>query len=208
MTENTPKEIELEPLSIELLNLELQELLQQEIDWRNSLIGIAEHMLGKRMYMAENIPIKNLTLLERNPRKITKDQMAKLCKSIEEDSAFLKNRPILVNFVDGKNIVYAGNQRVRAAKMLKMKDIPCIIEKDLPEELVRKRIILDNKTFGSFDYDILANEYEIDLLLECGFEADDLIGPLQDIDASDIGEEKDDKDKKIKKCPHCDGILN
>jgi len=156
--------------------------------------------------MTENIAIKNLTLLERNPRKITKEQMVKLCKSIEEDPAFLQNRPVLVNYVDGKNIVYAGNQRVRAAKQLKMKTIPCIIEKDLPEDLVRKRIILDNKTYGIFDFDILANEYEIDLLLDCGFDASDLVGPVHEIDDSDIDEEKT-KEKAAKTCPHCNGLL-
>jgi ParB-like chromosome segregation protein Spo0J len=156
--------------------------------------------------MIESIPLKNLTLLERNPRKITKEQMAKLCKSIEDDPAFLRNRPVLVNCVEGKNIVYAGNQRVRAAKQLKLKEIPCIIEKDLPEELVRKRIVLDNKTYGEWDWDILANEFDVDVLLDCGFEASDLIGPVQEIDADDIDKEKS-KDKAAKTCPHCNGLL-
>lgn len=156
--------------------------------------------------MTEEVPIKNLTLLERNPRKITKEQMVKLCKSIEEDPQLLHNRPVLVNFVDGKYIVYAGNQRVRAAKMLKMKTIPCIIEKDLSHELVSQRIIKDNKTYGEFDWDILANEYDIDLLLNCGFEPDDLVGTVQEINTNGIDEEKKE-DKKIKTCPHCSGIL-
>lgn len=156
--------------------------------------------------MTENISIKNLTLLERNPRKITKEQMAKLCKSIQDDPEFLRNRPVLVNCVEGKNIVYAGNQRVRAAKQLKMKEIPCIIERDLPEELVRKRIILDNKTYGEWDFDILANEFDIDVLLDCGFEASDLIGPIQEIDSDDIDGGKS-KEKAAKTCPHCNGVL-
>lgn len=159
------------------------------------------------MMTIELVPIKHLTLLERNPRKISKEQMNKLCKSIEEDLDFLHNRPILVNLQDGKHIVYAGNQRVRAAKTLKMKEIPCIIEKDLPHEVVQKRILKDNKTYGDFDWDILANEYEIDILLDCGFEADDLIGSVQDIDTGDIGEDKEKEKKASKTCPHCNGIL-
>ena len=87
-----------------------------------------------------------------------------------------------------------------------MKEIACIIEKDLPQELVRQRILKDNKTYGEFDWDILANEFEIDMLLDCGFEADDLVGAVQEIDTNGIDEEKEE-DKKIKKCPHCNGIL-
>jgi ParB-like chromosome segregation protein Spo0J len=150
--------------------------------------------------MIENIPIKNLTLLERNPRKITKDQMQKLCKSIEEDPDFLQKRPILVNCVDGKNIVYAGNQRVRAAKQLKMKEIPCIIDKDLPNDLMRKRVVLDNKSFGEWDFDILANEFEIDVLIDCGFNAEELIGHSDEEESS---EPKEGKAKSQVKCPNC-----
>ena len=157
--------------------------------------------------MIENFLIKNLTLLERNPRKITKEQMDKLCKSITDDPDFLKSRPILVNYTDGKHIVYAGNQRVRAAKLLKMKGIPCIVEKDLDPEIVRKRVVLDNKTFGEWDFDILANEFDVDMLIDCGFSAEDLIGPIQDIESPDIDKENSE-DKKVKKCPHCDGILS
>jgi ParB-like chromosome segregation protein Spo0J len=150
----------------------------------------------------ENFPIKQLTLLEGNPRKISKEQMNKLCKSIAEDPVFLYHRPILVNLRDGKYIVYAGNQRVRAAKSLKMKEIPCIIEKDLAEPLMRQRIIKDNKTYGEFDFDILANEWDIDVLIDCGFDPNELIGPIDD----DKESQSDPKGKKAKdpsKCPKC-----
>ena len=153
--------------------------------------------------MVEEIPLKSLTLLENNPRKITKDQMTKLCSSIQEDPDFLFKRPVLVNLVDGKHIVYAGNQRVRAAKQLKMKTIPCIIDKDVSEELMKMRVIKDNKTYGEFDFDVLANEWDISTLLDCGFEPKDLIGPDSDIE--DLGSQDETKKKKGKKiiCPNC-----
>jgi hypothetical protein len=154
--------------------------------------------------MIEEIPLKNLTLLERNPRKITKDQMSKLCSSIQEDPDFLFKRPVLVNHVEGKYIVYAGNQRVRAAKQLKMKTIPCFVDTYLTEDVMMKRVIKDNKTFGEFDFDMLANEFEIDILLECGFDAKDLIGSEgDDIDSLESADEpKKSKEKKIS-CPNC-----
>lgn len=152
----------------------------------------------------ELIPISKLKLLERNPRKITKDQMEKLCKSIESDPEFLNARPVLVNltYSDDKPIytVYAGNQRVRAAKKLKMKEIPCIVEQDIDEEKLKKRILLDNKTFGEFDFDILANEWDIEVLLDCGFNAEELIGDLSNV--SDDPRAEDDKEEG-KVCDKC-----
>lgn len=152
--------------------------------------------------MTEDFPLKNLTLLENNPRRISKEQMEKLCKSMQDDPDFLKSRPVLVNLVEGKHIVYAGNQRVRAAKQLKMDTIPCIIENDLPDDAVRKRILLDNKTFGEFDWDILANEWDVDVLLDCGFSANDLIGFDNDDETEDTSEKKKGKKTKLT-CPNC-----
>ena len=163
----------------------------------------------------EFIPISKLRLLDRNPRTISKDAMEKLCKSIKDDPEFLKARPVLVNKTcvypilnvqDEKNykkidtyIVYAGNQRVRAAKKLKMKEIPCIVENDLCPEIMKKRTILDNKTFGEFDFDMLANEYDIEMLLDCGFNAEEILGDMSDT----LGEDIKGGKKKCKICPKC-----
>lgn len=154
------------------------------------------------MTKVSEIEISRLSLLEHNPRKITREQLDNLCKSIKKDPEFLNLRPILVNH-DTKTeqfVVYAGNQRVRAAKKLKMKTIPCIIEKDLSEETIRERIIKDNKTYGEFDIDMLANEWDTEILLECGFEAKDLAFYQENI--IDMNEELD-KPKKTKTCPSC-----
>lgn len=153
----------------------------------------------------QNISIKSLVLLENNPRTISKDQFGKLCKSIEDDPDFLLKRPVLVNCVDGINHVYAGNQRVRAAKKLKMKDIPCIIDNNLDENLLQKRIIQDNRHFGQFDFDLLANNFDLNLLLDCGFSLDELqIGADDEIESDGQAE---DKKKKEDICPHCGGNI-
>ena len=142
------------------------------------------------MLSIDSIPIKDLTLLERNPRKITKDQFDKLCKSIQIDPNFLFNRPVLVNNSKNKLIVYAGNQRVKAAKKMGWKDIPCIIENDLSEDLMKERIIKDNKHYGEFDFDILANEWDLDVLLDSGFSAEEIVGSIQDIESVEKSEDK------------------
>ncbi len=127
------------------------------------------------------VPIKDLTLLERNPRKITSEQIMNLCKSLQEDPSYFERRPVLVNKVGDTLHVYAGNQRVQAAKKLKMKTVPCIIDEDLPEHLLKQRIIKDNKTYGFFDFDMLANEWDIDILLDSGFTPSELtLHPIED----------------------------
>lgn len=154
----------------------------------------------------EYIKIADLVLLERNPRKITKDQFKKLCKSLEEDAKFLEARPILVNRIEGKSIVYAGNQRVQAAKKLKWKEVPCIVESDLDEKTIKSRIIKDNLHYGEFDYDILYADYEIQMLEDSGFTPEQLTGDCGDI--IDLGcdgekEGKKNKQKSLTCCPNC-----
>jgi len=151
------------------------------------------------------IPISKLTLLENNPRSIKKEQMEKLVKSIQEDPDFIWSRPILVNHIVESNtmVVYAGNQRVRAAKKLKWKEIPCIIEENLSEDLMKKRVIKDNKTYGEFDFDVLAGDYDVDILLDCGFEEKDLgffNEIIEEIESNDEGKEKP---KQLTMCPSC-----
>jgi ParB-like chromosome segregation protein Spo0J len=153
----------------------------------------------------EYIPISKLKLLERNPRRITKEQMTKLENSLKNDPEFLNCRPILVNDNNGTLEVYAGNQRVRAAKKLKWKEVPCIIEKDLDPEVMKARTIKDNFHAGTFDYDLLSCDYDIDMLLDCGFTTEQL---EIDVDIIDIEEKnKESKESKGKSCPHCGGII-
>ena len=108
--------------------------------------------------------------------------MQKLCESLTDDPDFLQKRPVLVNLVDSKYNVYGGNQRVRAAKQLGWKTIPCDVDENLSEKLMKDRVIKDNKTFGDFDYDLLANEYEIPDLLKAGFTPNELAIDIKTIE--------------------------
>lgn len=139
------------------------------------------------------IPVSQLELLEKNPRRISRAQMQKLCESLEEDPSFMEKRPVLVNRKDGKKIVYAGNQRVRAAKKLGWKEINCDIDDDLDEKTMRSRILKDNKTFGEFDYEMLANEWDVDELIKGGFTPEEL--------SFESSIEKEEAESE--KCPTC-----
>jgi hypothetical protein len=155
-----------------------------------------------------NVKISKLKLLEKNPRKIDKIQFEKLCKSLQDDPQFLQNRPVLIHKHENQLHVYAGNQRVRAAKKLGWKDIPCIIEENLSEEIIKARTIKDNKTYGEFDFDILANEFDMETLFDAGFTAADFDlseKSIEEIKENDTPFEETDTKKMITcpKCMHC-----
>jgi ParB-like chromosome segregation protein Spo0J len=114
------------------------------------------------------IPISKLKSNEQNPRKIVKSQFEKLCKNIQEDPEFFAMRPCLVNETEEGMLVYAGNQRLQAAKKLKLKEVPCLIAKNVPQETIKKRILLDNIHHGEHDYDMLSSLYEADELIGMG----------------------------------------
>lgn len=151
------------------------------------------------------IPIKKLNLPESNPRTITKHAMNKLIASIESDPDFLFCRPILAyEGIDGLE-VYAGSQRVRAAKKLGCDVVPCIISSKVNEQTIKQRVIKDNHHYGKDDYDSLANNYEIDDLLCAGLTEQELAINSDPLDSKYLPSEDGVKEskKKLKSCPNC-----
>lgn len=140
----------------------------------------------------EHVSLSKLKFYEKNPRKINKVQFEKLCNNILSDSTFFSMRPCLVNVVDGKNIIYAGNQRARAAKKLGFKTVPCIVSENIDEEIMKKRIVLDNLHHGEFDYEMLSSDYDIPDLIELGMTEKDM-GIISEIEAEQVEEDSDEE---------------
>ncbi len=162
--------------------------------------------------MIQFIEIDKLTLLDNNPRRITKDQFEKLKKSLKEDPEFFGLRPCLVNKVGDTLIVYAGNQRVRAAYKLKWKEVPCIIEEDVSKARMDSRVLRDNLHYGEFDMDLTNALYDIDLLLDCGFTPEMLTGDYGNLkETISESSQKESNQEGVKNgnktCPHCGELL-
>jgi DNA modification methylase len=123
----------------------------------------------------EELLISNLTLLDTNPRQVRKGAIERLAKSIssERGKSLFNKRPCLVNKRDGKLIVYAGNQRLRAAQSLGWKTVPCIVE-EITLEQEREETIKDNLVIGEWDDDLLANHFDIEELTDWGMDLSDL----------------------------------
>lgn len=110
--------------------------------------------------------IAELKPAEYNPRRLTDAQYKHLRKSMEE----LGDLGVaVVNMHTGReNVIIAGHQRIRVAKDMGRKTFPCI-EVDFPPEKEKKANLRLNKTGGEWDFDALANAFEIEELLEEGF---------------------------------------
>jgi DNA modification methylase len=121
-----------------------------------------------------------------NPRTISSEKFEKLVKSIKDFPEMLKLRPIVVN---NDMIVLGGNMRLRACKEAGLKEVSIIKAEDLTPEQQKEFIIKDNVGFGTWDWDILANEWDADEITEWGldipnFEVEQLAAEEDDFDTT------------------------
>lgn len=96
-----------------------------------------------------------------NPRGWTKEEVARLQRSIQETPSLLEARGLIVYPLGDKFVVLGGNLRLCAAKALGLKEVPCIVyPKDTPLQTLKEVALKDNGSFGMWDYDALANEWD------------------------------------------------
>jgi ParB-like chromosome segregation protein Spo0J len=114
-----------------------------------------------------NKKISTLIHPDYNPRQISEKQFEQLKTSLKSFNAV---EPAVINIHSGReNIIIGGNQRIRAAQALGWIEFPCV-EIDLEEERERELCVRLNLNTGSFDFDMLANNFDNIDLKEWGFE--------------------------------------
>ena len=111
----------------------------------------------------EKIKINKLKPNPNNPRTINKNKFERLKKSISQFPKMLEIRPIVV---DENLMVIGGNMRLKALKDLGIKETFYIQQKDLTDDQKKQFVIKDNASFGDWDWDILANEWNNKDLLD------------------------------------------
>lgn len=102
-----------------------------------------------------NIELKKIKQYEKNPRK-NDEAVGPVAESIKE---FGFKCPIIL---DKDNVIIAGHTRYKAAKQLKLKEVPCIVADDLTEEQIKAFRLADNKVgeIAEWDFDLLNMELE------------------------------------------------
>jgi hypothetical protein len=129
----------------------------------------------------EKVKVSSLRPSPKNPRLIKNDKFKKLVRSIQEFPDMLKLRPIIV---DEDSVVLGGNMRLKACIEAKVKEvyIERLTKKSVEasnkkygtsytyQERCDEFMIKDNSGFGDWDWDILANEWDTDLLGDWGLD--------------------------------------
>ena len=120
------------------------------------------------------VDIKQVKTNPKNPRVIKDDKFKKLVKSIQEFPDMLNKRPLVCfTDTDGKYVVLGGNMRLKACNELKLTEIPIILADEWTEEQKNEFLIKDNVGFGEWDWDDLANEWDVEKLEEWGLDLPD-----------------------------------
>ena len=117
--------------------------------------------------------------LPTNPRQWTSGDIDKIAASLRETPELFEARPVLVIPHGGKYVILGGNLRYEGARKNKEKEVPAIIfPEDTPPEKLREIVVKDNGSFGAWDYDALANEWDSLPLSDWGVPAWNTEGPL------------------------------
>jgi DNA modification methylase len=117
-----------------------------------------------------NTTLTKLSAIKRNPnnpRVLQDEKLVKLVKSIKDFPQMLEIRPIVVN---DDMVVLGGNMRLKACKEAGLTEVPVIKASDLTEDQQREFIIKDNVGFGEWDWELLQDEWDTDLLDEWGLD--------------------------------------
>ena len=117
--------------------------------------------------MKKQIDVKNIKENPENPRYIKDERFDKLVKSIKDFPDMLEKRPLVL---DENKMVLGGNMRLKAIKKAGIKKVWVDIAKGWSDDQKKEFIIKDNIGYGEWDWDILANEWEIKELSEWGLD--------------------------------------
>jgi site-specific DNA-methyltransferase (adenine-specific) len=133
------------------------------------------------------VPITSIKANKSNPRIIKDDKFKKLVKSIHEFPDMLNKRQLVCyTDTDGKYVVIGGNMRLKAAQELGLKELPILLADDWTQEQRDEFLIKDNVGFGEWDWDQLANEWDVKKLDEWGLDVPNFDGDVLDAQEDDF----------------------
>ncbi len=115
----------------------------------------------------EKVKLSEIKPNPKNPRLIKDEKFKKLVKSIKDFPQMLELRPIVV---DENNIILGGNMRYKALKEAGYKEVTIVRANELTEEQKNEFLIKDNVGFGEWDWDSLANEWDVEKLDDWGLD--------------------------------------
>lgn len=138
----------------------------------------------------------------------------KLVKSLKDFPEMLEARPVVV---DENMVILGGNQRYRACFDAGLKEIPVVVRK-WDESKDKEFVIKDNVSYGQWDWDVMANEFDnSDLgewMTDFNFDYEPTLDPTfshEDVTAEHIAKKQGQLESKFEDgkqvlnvtCPEC-----
>lgn len=148
----------------------------------------------------ENIATSELVEYENNPRNNE--------KAVEAVALSIKKFGFKVPIViDSNKVIVCGHTRLRAAKLLGLKTVPCVIADDLTTEQINAFRLVDNKTSELASWDFEKLDVELLGLQAAGVDMSEFGFSVQDnVNIDDLFNELQKSESKKKKtiiCQHC-----
>lgn len=146
--------------------------------------------------------------LPSNPRQWTQTDIDRIAKSLEETPELFEARPLIVYPNNGEYVILGGNLRFEGAKKNKMKDVPVhILAEGMSIDKLKEIVIKDNGSFGDWDMDMLANEWDdlplkdwgVDVNWDAVFLEEGALQERQEVEEDDFDEEKDHIEVRCKR---------
>lgn len=135
------------------------------------------------------LPVSELAPYAKNPRK--NDQAVEAVAASIREFGF--KVPIIL---DSHKEIVAGHTRLKAAKKLGLKEVPCIIADDLTPEQIRAFRLADNKVaeLAEWDFDTLEAEMAA---LDGIFDMEDFGFDMSDFDTEEQSEVVEDEPPEV-----------
>lgn len=158
---------------------------------------VKDHLfcMEKLYWHTEIRTVSSLIPNERNPRKMSPKQIEDLKKSLK------KFNLVEIPIVDMDNRVIAGHQRLMVLKLLGREREE--IEVRVPSRKLTKAeydqyLLTSNRVHGDWDWEKLAESFDIDLLKASGFDDEDMSHLFDELETADDGFDVDKELQKIK----------
>lgn len=119
---------------------------------------------GFRAWEEKTVKVDDLQPFEQNPRRISKEQYAKLKSSIEEMG--YHQRIIATHDLR----VIGGHQRIKVLKDLGVTEVPVVVAPGaITDEDFLRVMVQDNLAFGDWDFDLMSSLVDAPQLIDWGF---------------------------------------
>lgn len=154
--------------------------------------------MSKEHIKIEMVPIDQLRPCEYNPRNLSEKQEKDLAESIKRFG--LVDALIVNKNISRKNVLIGGHQRYAIAKKFGYTEMPVVFV-DLPLEKEKELNLRLNRNTGEWNLDLL-REFDINLLLDVGFDDNDLASIWDE--NLEIEDDDFDSEKELEKAKETD----